>query len=67
MAQVKSGMNVTSRQRSIMMDVRSKINSGPNYLKRYAKEPYPYVHDPQTGVTYTVTSLLNWNTKYRKR
>ena len=67
MVPIRSGMNVTSGQRSTMMNVRSKINSGPNYLKRYEKEPYPYVHDSETGVVYTITSLLNWNTKYRKR
>ena len=62
-----SGRNITSGQRSTMIYMRSKINNGPNYLKRYAKEPYPYVHDSETGVVYTVKSLLNWNTKYGKR
>ena len=62
-----SGRNITSEQRSTMIYMRSKINNGPNYLKRYKKEPFPYVHDSETGVVYTITSLLNWNTKYRKR
>ena len=45
-----SGRNITSGQRSTMIYMRSKINNGPNYLKRYKKEPFPYVHDSETGV-----------------
>lgn len=62
-----SGKNVTSWQRSMMMDMRSQINRGANFLNRYKREPYPYVHDFKTGAVYTATSLLNWNTKYSRR
>lgn len=62
-----SGKNVTSWQRSMMMDMRSQINRGANFLNRYKREPYPYVHDFKTGAVYTAISLLNWNTKYSRR
>ena len=62
-----SRTNITSEQRATMMNMRSRINGGSNYLMRYKREPYPYVHDSEAGVVYTATSLLNWNTKYRRR
>jgi hypothetical protein len=63
MNQRESGTNVTSDQRAKMWKNRNTINRGNN---SFFRQPYPYVHDPETGKKYKASNLLNWKTKFTR-
>ena len=61
MKQFGDGIRVSPAQRAKMIDKWNVINIGPN---SYMGNPYPFVHDWETGKVYNVSDVFNWNTLY---